>query len=84
MEKLLNPFDKIIKGLDIKIEWIKVDNNTDTSDWWEYKSYNVYNYISEEKRKGLTDFSNIFKIDVNINAKKIEEKNLLIKMKDNE
>jgi len=82
LETLLNPFDKNIKGLNIKIKWVKVENDNDTSDWWEYDGKNNYRYISEDKRNNFSsNLSNVFKIDVNITPEEIKDKNLLIKMK---
>ena len=82
LETLLNPFDKNIKGLNIKIKWMKVENDNDSSDWWEYDGKNNYRYISEHERNNFSsNLSNVFKIDVNITPEEIKDENLLIKMK---
>jgi hypothetical protein len=61
---------------------VKVENDNDSSDWWEYDGKNNYRYISEADRKKFSsNLSNVFKIDVNITPEEIKDENLLIKMK---
>jgi hypothetical protein len=86
LEKLLNPFELINKGVNIEIKWEKVDNiaDTDTSDFWYLKdgkyirmdSWDIQSHINKQRV-----ISNIYKLLINITPEEIKDENLLIKMK---